>query len=97
MTIWTALNQWFGRYRIIWWIAVAILLALGFDFKTPAAQFAQNRLAIDSMRHRVDSIVKVQASRDLVSVGLARYFCFRDRPGAQLFLPCAGLNSGGFP
>jgi hypothetical protein len=97
MTVWTGINQWFGRYRIVWWVIVTALLALGFDFKTPAAQFAANRAKMDTVTKRVDSIVRAAGSRELINAGLARYFCFKDRSAAALFLPCAALNSGGFP
>jgi len=90
---WTRLNEWIGRYRVVWYLVVGILLTLGFDFKTPASQIKASRAADSVQGVRIDSVVRALGTRDLITMGLARYFCFKDRDGAQLFLPCSYMGS----
>jgi len=91
---WTRLNEWFGRYRLIWYVLIAVLLALGFDFKTPAAQFRAGRVADSLKGVRIDSVVRALGTRDLINIGIARYLCYKDREAAALFMPCAYLGNG---
>lgn len=90
---WRRFNAFLGTYRIVWYVIVIVLLALGFDFKTPAAQFAAIRQADSLKGRRIDSVVRAIGTRDLINLGIARYLCFKDPPSATLFLPCSYLGS----
>ena len=90
---WARVNQWLGQYRLLWYAILAVLLMLGFDFKTPAAQFKAVRTADSLKGVRIDSVVRSLGTRDLINVGIARYLCFKDNDTAKLFLPCSYLGS----
>jgi Flp pilus assembly protein TadG len=97
------------EYRLILWVLFLILLALGFDFRTPSAQFKELRRIADSVgveAARRDSLVKArlaiadekqQKDRELI-VGLARWACISDPTRARLAIHCEsllGVSRGG--
>lgn len=96
-TQWQRLADVFSFGRVVWTIIITFILMLGFDFKTPAAQFKAMGRADSLKTQRIDSVVRALGTRDLVNIGIARYLCFKDPSSARLFLPCATLSSVEFP
>lgn len=92
-SLFARINAIAGQYRLILYAIGAALLMLGFDFKTPAAQFKSVRVADSLKGVRIDSVVRSLGTRDLINVGIARYLCFKDNDTAKLFLPCSYLGS----
>lgn len=53
---WLKISYAIEKYRVIWYIVVGILVAMGFDFRTPADANRRLSARIDTVNTRVDSI-----------------------------------------
>ena len=88
------INTALGQYRLIWYLALALGVALVFGFKTPAQQFTASLLRDSLMTLRHDSLVRVIREKDLIWQGMGRYTCLKDPENARMAgLPCSYLGA----
>ena len=93
------------RFRPVVWVAIGLLLAIGFDFQTPKQLIAENREATqavaDTVRQVRDSLdaritdveARVVAVEEVIR-GLGRVQCRKDKD-ASLYagIPCDELQA----
>lgn len=61
-SIWSRSAEVLSKYRLLVYLVGAFLIAIGFDFQTPAMAMKAQRVAIDSLRTRVDGVESQQRS-----------------------------------
>lgn len=93
------LDQIVNRWRWLLWVGIVVGVAIGFDFKTPAAQFRALTAADGLLSAWQDSLDRAhgQINRYLRALAIAQ--CI-DRPRREtdlMGLPCVSLLQGGSP
>lgn len=73
------------KYRIIVWVIAAALVALGFDFKTPKAQYA------DLHQEIISTSIRLQSQVDTLKLQMYR-ITHDQRLDALIRLKCAELS-----
>lgn len=82
---WSTSATFIEKYRVIVWALFAILLALGFDFKTPRAQYSDLHMEIQGVKH------SFQAQIDTLKVQVFQ-LQHDERLNALIRLKCAELT-----
>lgn len=55
-SVWLQTAYFLDKYRLLVYLIGGLLIAVGFDFKTPAQAMKAQRSAIDSLHRRVDTV-----------------------------------------
>lgn len=55
-SFWFRSSYWITKYKVLIWLGGAILLALGFDFKTPAQAMKAIQTQIDTLKRDRDAL-----------------------------------------
>lgn len=80
-SFWAASAYYAEKYKLLVWLAVIFLLALGFDFKLPGQQMKRMQQEIDTLQIQISKV-------DL----LLRVRCLDKQPGDDVKLLAAGIN-----
>lgn len=85
------------QFRFLWWIAIAVLIALGFDFKTPAQHFKDMESEYAQAYSKLDGrMTNVEHQHDQIEryLGALSIAMCIDRPRREtrlMELPCDSL------
>lgn len=70
-SVWLKTAYFLDKYRLLVYLVGLFLLAIGFDFKTPAMAMKAQRAAIDSLHRRVDTVeAHERTNSELLVIGL---------------------------
>jgi hypothetical protein len=99
-SFWLRVSYLLDKYKLLWWILVAFLISLGFDFRTPASNYKMLSTRIDTVASRVDSMFaenrKAALSRDKIETKLDVLITFRCLEQNQRDLVLAGVDCSKF-
>lgn len=94
------INAELGRYKVIWLLLGVFLVALGFDFKTPAHHFQEIEASLTELRQTDRGLTRRIDEGDSIRLQMTFYLralmiaqCI-DRPQRQtqlMGLPCGDL------
>lgn len=84
------------KYRLFWYAMFWFLVAVGFDFKTPAANYHELSVRIDTANIRIDSMFsdlrRSSASREKTEAKIDLLLKFQCLAQAQRDLTLAGVD-----
>lgn len=70
-SVWIKTAYALDKYRLLVYLIGAFLIAIGFDFQTPAMAMKAQRRAIDSLHRRVDTVeTREKSNSALLKVNL---------------------------
>ena len=82
-----------GRFKWLGYIVAALILAAGFDFRTPQAQFTELRAQDVQLHQRIDSVIRAdqQDSEIIRALGIQACLSSNQRELQLMQLPCSRL------
>lgn len=91
---WTHLSYLLDKYRLLVWLIWGVLIAFGFDFKTPAMASKETTAKLDSLRLRMDRQERYMESTQQGLNTLVRLRCLDVSVTSKTLVEAAGLTCG---
>lgn len=88
-SIWAQIGFYLDKYRLILYVVIAALVALGFDFKTPAQTYKIMNDRIDTLAMTVQKGSAASTQQNLKLDALLRLACLQQQPRD---MQLAGVN-----
>jgi hypothetical protein len=90
-SIWAQIGFYLDKYKLILYLLIAALVALGFDFKTPAQTYKIMNDRIDTLALTVQRGSTASTQQNLKLDALLRLACIQQQPRD---MQLAGVNCG---
>lgn len=88
-SIWAQISFYLDKYRLILYVVIAALVALGFDFKTPAQTYKVMNNRIDTLALTVEKSSAASSQQNVKLDALLRLACLQQQPRD---MQLAGVN-----
>lgn len=97
-SVWLKLSYLIEKYRVLWYIVIGFLVSMGFNFKTPAENYKELSVRIDTVNVRVDSMFaenrRAAMSREKFDAKIDLLLKFQCLSQSQRDLTIAGVDCG---